>query len=407
MSTTLEAAEIRPFTFEITDADLEDLRTRITAARFAEKETVDDHSQGTPLATVRALAKYWAEEYDWRNIEARLRSFPNYVTEIDGVDIHFLHLRSKHSDALPLIVTHGWPGSVMSMLKVVEALTDPTAHGGTASEAFHLVLPSIPGFGFSGKPTDKGWGPEHIAHAWAELMKRLGYNRYVAQGGDWGAIITEQLAVQAPPELAGIHTNMPGAVPADIDAAVQTGGPAPVNLSEEEQRVWEQLEYVFSHIDYALMMGSRPQSLAGLVDSPIGLAAFLLDLEPDAKSQAMISRAFEGKPEALTRDDVLDNVTLFWLTKSGVSAARLYGENTVSFFKAKGIAVPVAVSIFPDEFFQTPRGWAERAYPNLVYFNEAARGGHFPAWEQPDLFVDELRNGFQPMRWSGPSSAPS
>ncbi|MFB9234983.1 epoxide hydrolase family protein [Plantactinospora siamensis] len=399
-------ADIRPFTVDVPEVELEDLRARIAATRWPDRETVTDQSQGVPLATVQALASYWQSEYDWRRAEARLNAVPNFTTEIDGLDIHFIHVRSRHEDALPLIVTHGWPGSVIEQLKIVDRLTDPTAHGGSASDAFHLVIPSLPGHGFSGKPTAPGWGPEHIASAWIELMKRLGYSRFVAQGGDWGAIITDLMAVQAPPELVGIHVNMAGVVPPAIDVLFQsdiTGannalGHLPADLSAEERRASEQLDFVWKHVAYGLIMQTRPQTLTGLADSPAGLAAFLLD--HDAASLALISRAFAGQPQGLTRDDVLDNITLYWLTNTAISAARLYAENTLSFFATKGVSdtVPVAVSVFPDELYEAPRSWAERAYPNLVHYNRLDRGGHFAAWEQPQLFVEEVRAAFRPVR---------
>jgi pimeloyl-ACP methyl ester carboxylesterase len=387
---------IRPFHVNFPDADLAELRRRISATRWPEREPVTDHSQGVPLATVQKLARYWANLYDWRKVEARLNAVPNFITEIDGLDIHFIHARSKHENAMPLIVTHGWPGSVIEQLKIIEPLTNPTAHGGSASDAFHLVIPSMPGYGFSGKPTTTGWGPERIARAWTTLMRRLGYKHFVAQGGDWGSVVTDLLGVQAPPELLGIHTNMPGAIPADINQASFAGAPAPSGLSDEERSTYEQLVFFYKHVYYALWMATRPQTMTGIADSPVGLATFLLD--HDARSLELIARAIDGSPEGLTPDDVLDNVTLFWLTNTGVSSARLYWENKLAFFTPKGVSLPVAVSVFPDELYQTPRNWAERAYPKLMYYNKVAKGGHFAAWEQPELFCNEIRAGFRSLR---------
>ncbi|MFD5570307.1 epoxide hydrolase family protein [Streptomyces cadmiisoli] len=399
MTATTEATAIRPFTFEFSDEELQDLRRRIVATRWPEKETVTDQSQGTQLATIQELARYWATEYDWRKVEARLKALPHFITEIDGLDIHFIHVRSKHENALPLIVTHGWPGSVVEQLKIVEPLTDPTAHGGSAEDAFHLVIPSMPGYGFSGKPAEKGWGPERIARAWGELMKRLGYTRYAAQGGDWGAVVTDAMAVQEPEGLVGIHTNMPKVVPPAIEAAIVTGNPLPSDVvlaNDEEKAAVEALDFVYRHVYYAYIMGSRPQSLTALVDSPVGLAAFMLDHDRD--SLALISRAFAGQKEGLTRDDVLDNITLFWLTGTALSAARLYGENTRPFFGAVGVKLPVAVSVFPDELYRAPKSWTEQAYPNLIHYNRLPKGGHFAAWEQPEYFVEEVRTGLRSLR---------
>ena len=368
---------IRPFRVDIPETALADLRRRLAHTRLPEKETVADHSQGVPLETIQQVLRYWQTDYDWRKVEARLNAVPNFITEIDGLDIHFIHVRSTHENALPLIVTHGW-------------------HGGSASDAFHVVIPLMPGFGFSGKPTATGWGPERIARAWTTLMRRLGYQHFVAQGGDWGAVVTDQIGVQAPPELLGIHVNMPGAIPADINQASFAGAPAPSGLSDEERSSYEQLVFFYRHVYYALWMGTRPQTAAGLADSPIGLATFLLD--HDARSLELIARSFDGQTEGLTPTDVLDNVTLFWLTNSGVSAARLYWENKLAFFVPKGVSVPAAVSVFPDELYQTPRSWAERAYPRLIHYNKVAEGGHFAAWEQPKLLTEEVRAGFRSLR---------
>jgi pimeloyl-ACP methyl ester carboxylesterase len=390
------AASVRPFRIRFPERDIAELRRRVVSARWPERETVADQSQGVQLATIQNLARYWASDYDWRKVEAKLNSLPQFMTEIDGLDIHFIHVRSKHKNALPLIVTHGWPGSVIEQLKIIEPLTNPTAHGAKASDAFHLVIPSLPGYGFSGKPTATGWGPARIARAWTELMKRLGYTRFVAQGGDWGAIITELMAVQAPAGLIGIHTNMPGAVPPHIYKAIQTGNPLPSGLSGEESRAVQQLEFSSQHNGYLNMMGRRPQTLTGLVDSPVGLASFMLD--HDAHSLELISRAFSGHPGGLTRDDVLDNITLFWLTDTAISAARLYWENKFPPFSVKGVSLPVAVSVFPDELYQAPRSWVEEAYPRLIHYRKLDKGGHFAAWEQPHLFTQELRAGFRPLR---------
>jgi pimeloyl-ACP methyl ester carboxylesterase len=393
---------IRPFTVEFSEAELKDLHARISATRLPEQETVPDQSQGVQLKTIQELARYWMTEYDWRRCEERINAQPNFITEIDGLDIHFIHVRSKHEDALPLIVMHGWPGSVVEQLKIVDLLTNPTAHGASEADAFHLVIPSMPGFGNSGKPTSAGWGPEHIARAYVELMKRLGYNQFAAQGGDWGALIADQIGLLAPPELVGIHTNLPGAVPPDVARTLATnllglGDPPPSNLTDEERRAYDELNSFFTQgFGYALEMGLRPQTLYGLADSPIALAAWILD--HDAKSLDLISKAFAGQPGGLSRDDVLDNITLFWLTNTGVSASRIYWENKLSFVAAKGVNVPVAVSAFPDELYQCPATWAEQAYPNLVYYNALDKGGHFAAWEQPEIFADEVRAGFRPVR---------
>ena len=392
-----EATAIRPFTIETPEADLDDLRARIAATRWPEKETVDDPSQGVQLATIQALARYWATEYDWRKCEAKLKALPHFITEIDGLDIHFVHVRSKHEDALPLIVLHGWPGSIIEQMKIIEPLTNPTAYGASAADAFHLVIPEMPGYGFSGKPAATGWGPEHIASAWAELMKRLGYDRYVAQGGDWGGQIVDLMGVLAPPGLLGIHTNFPGAVRDDVTAAVVSGGPPPSGLDDEETRLYEKLrDFWATDVAYALELGTHPQTLYGIADSPVGLAAWLLD--HDATSLALIARVFDGQTEGLSRDDVLDNITHYWLTNTGISSGRLYWENKFSFFGPKGVSIPVAVSSFPDELYQVPRSWAEEAYPNLIYFNRVDKGGHFAAWEQPQLFSEEVRAGLRSLR---------
>jgi pimeloyl-ACP methyl ester carboxylesterase len=386
---------IRPFSYRATEAELDDLRRRIVATRFPEKETVNDGSHGVRLATVKEVARYWASEYDWRKVEARMNALPNFITEIDGLDIHFIHARSKHQDALPLIIAHGWPGTFIEHLKVVEPLINPTAHGGKASDAFHVVLPSMPGYGFSGKPTATGWNPARIARAWATLMNRLGYSRYVAQGGDWGGITTDVLATQGHAGLIGIHTNMPGTVPPEIDPLLWSGSPLPAGLSDDERRACEQLAAAYKNVHYALYMASRPQSLTALADSPVGLAGFLFD---PLFSVDMFSRAFAGEHTGLSRDDFLDSATLFWLTNTAVSAARLYRENTFNYFAPKNVTIPVAVSVFPDELYQAPRTWAERAYPNLIHYNKVSKGGHFAAWEQPELFVAEVRAGFRSLR---------
>jgi pimeloyl-ACP methyl ester carboxylesterase len=393
---------IRPFSsVNVPEEALIDLRRRIVATRWPDRETVTDASQGVQLDTTQALARYWATEYDWRKIEARINALPQFITEIDGLDIHFIHVRSKHENALPLIVTHGWPGSITEQMKIIDPLTNPTAHGGKASDAFDVVIPSLPGYGFSGKPTATGWDPAHIARAWTVLMKRLGYTKFVAQGGDWGAIITELMGMQAPPELLGIHTNMANVIPLDIDKLAFSGAPAPANLSTDEKLAYERLSFVYAKgIGYGFQMGLRPQTLYGIADSPVGLAAYFLD--HDARSYEMIARVFAGKSEGLTRDDVLDNITLTWLTDTALSGARLYWENKgASFFAVKGVTVPTAVSVFPDELFPAPRSWAERAYPNLIHYNKVEKGGHFAAWEQPKLFTEELRAGFRSLRKLG------
>jgi pimeloyl-ACP methyl ester carboxylesterase len=388
---------IRPFRASIPEEDLDDLRRRILATRWPEKETVNDSSQGVQLATTQKLADYWATGYDWRRCEAHLNSFPQFITEIDGLDIHFIHVRSKHEDALPLIVTHGWPGSPLEQLKIIDRLANPTAHGANASDAFHLVIPSMPGYGFSGKPDTAGWGPVRIARAWIELMKRLGYTKYVAQGGDWGALIVDLMGVEAPPELLGIHTNMAGVVPPEIDKLAFTGAPAPPDLTPDERHAFDQLTRFYTKgLGYALEMGNRPQTLYGIADSPVGLAAWILD--HDIWSYEMIARVFDGVEEGLTRDDVLDNITLYWLTNTGVSSARLYWENKFNFVVPKNVAIPVAVSSFPDDLDAPPRSWAEKAYPNLIFFNKHDKGGHFAAWEQPERLSQDVRTAFQALR---------
>ena len=398
LTDVVEATSIRPFQVNTPEADLTDLRRRVSATRFPERETVTDFSQGVPLATVQALASYWATDYDWRKVEARLNAVPNFITEIDGLDIHFIHVRSKHENALPVIVTHGWPGSVLEQLKLIEPLTNPTAHGGTAADAFHVVIPSMPGYGYSGRPTTTGWDPAHLARAWDVLMTRLGYLSYVAQGGDWGAIITEVMGAQAPKGLLGIHTNMANVIPADIDKAALSGAPAPAGLSADEKVAYERLSFVYAKgIGYGFQMGLRPQTLYGIADSPVGLAAYFLD--HDARSLELIARVFDGESEGLTRDDVLDNITIAWLTNTGVSGGRLYWENKgASFFGVKSVGIPVAVSVFPDELYPAPRSWAERAYPKLIHYNKLPKGGHFAAWEQPKFLSEEMRAGFRSLR---------
>ncbi len=388
---------IREFRIGYPDDALADLRRRILATRWPSPELVGDDTQGVQLATVQALARHWASDYDWRRCEARLNALPNFITEIDGLDIHFIHVRSRHENALPVIITHGWPGSIIEQLKVIAPLTDPTAYGGTAADAFDVVIPSLPGHGFSGKPTVRGWDPIRIARAWIVLMNRLGYARYVAQGGDWGNAVTEQMALLTPAGLIGIHTNMPATLPADVSKALAIGAPGPTGLSPDEQYAWNQLDFFWKHgLAYAQEMGNRPQTLYGLDDSPVGLAAWMLD--HDARSYELIARVFDGRSEGLTRDDVVDNVTLYWLTRTAVSSARLYWESKLPFFDPKGVTLPVGVSAFPDEIYTAPRTWTERAYPNLVHYNRLSQGGHFAAWEQPALFTQELRATFGPLR---------
>jgi pimeloyl-ACP methyl ester carboxylesterase len=398
----VDGSVIRPFRVNFPDQALVDLRRRINATIWPDRETVADDSQGVKLATIQKLARYWATEHEWRKAEAKLNALPQFVTEIDGLDIHFIHVRSKHENALPMIVTHGWPGSVIEQLKIIDPLTNPTAHGASASDAFHLVIPSLPGHGFSGKPTAPGWTPVSIARAWATLMQRLGYNRYVAQGGDWGNAVSEVMGLQQPPGLLGIHTNMAATVPADVSKALSVGGPPPASVSADEKHAWDQLDDFYKHgLAYAQEMSNRPQTLYGIADSPVGLAAWMLD--HDIRSYGMISRVFDGKTEGLTRDDVLDNVTLYWLTKTAISSARLYWDTAQistggGFFDVRGVTIPVAVSAFPDEIYAAPRSWAEKAYPKLIHYNKPDKGGHFAAWEQPALFVAEMRASFKSLR---------
>jgi len=395
-------AEIRPFHFHATDEQLADLRRRVAATRWPERETVNDAKQGVQLATMQKLAQYWATDYDWRKVEARLNALPMFVTTIDGLDIQFIHVRSKNPHALPVIITHGWPGSLIEQLKVVGPLTDPVAYGGKAEDSFDVVIPSLPGYGFSGKPTAPGWTPVTIARAWATLMQRLGYTRYVAQGGDWGNGVSEVMALLQPPGLLAIHTNMAATVPADVSKALSLGGPPPAGLSPDEKHAWDQLDDFYKNgLGYAQEMSNRPQTLYGIADSPVGLAAWMLD--HDIRSYLMITRVFDGQPEGLTRDDILDNVTLYWLTNTAVSSARLYWDTTqisngAGFFDVRGVKLPVAVSAFPDEIYQAPKTWAEKAYPKLIHYSRLPKGGHFAAWEQPELFSQELRESFRSLR---------
>jgi pimeloyl-ACP methyl ester carboxylesterase len=402
VETSTARSEVRPFRIEIPEEALVEMRRRIAATNWPEKETVADASQGVPLAMIQKLARYWATDYDWRSCEEKLNALPQFITELDGLDIHFLHVRSPHENALPLIINHGWPGSVIEQLKLIDPLTNPTAHGASAADAFHVVVPSMPGYGFSAKPTTTGWGPERMARAWAALMERLGYRRYVAQGGDWGAFVVDQMGLQAPAGLLGIHTNMAATVPADIDRASLAGDPPPSGLSGEERRAYAQLLRTYEQVEYARYMAARPQTLYGIADSPVGLAAWLLDHnDADGQPAAAVVSALDRTTSAtgeLTRDELLDNITLYWLTNTGVSASRLYWEYKGGFFNTKGVAIPVAVSVFPGEQYQAPRSWAEQAYPNLIYYHQADKGGHFAAWEQPQLFTQELRAAFQSLR---------
>jgi len=403
---------IRPFHFEASKDDLADLKRRIAATRWPERELAPDASpinptdgaprgQGVPLATMQKLIQYWGSEYDFRKCEARLMAWPHFVTELDGLDIHFIHLKSKHPGALPVIITHGWPGSIIEMLKVIDPLANPTAHGGSAADAFDVVIPSMPGYGFSAKPTQSGWDPARIAKAWIALMKRLGYARFTAQGGDWGALITEQMALLAPPELIAIHTNMPGTIPPDIVKALAAGSPPPAGLGPDEKHAYEQVAFFYKYgLAYANEMGLRPQTLYGIVDSPAGLASWVLD--HDASSLGVIQRTFDGQPEGLTRDDILDNLTLYWLTNTAISSARLYWENvrtaTAGFFDAKGITIPVGCSAYPSEIYTAPESWARKAFPKLLHYGKPPKGCHFAAWEQPQYFVAELRESFRTLR---------
>lgn len=389
-------ASIRPFRFHASDAALVDLKRRVEATRWPTRELVDDDTQGVRLSTMQKLADYWAKHYDWRKAEANINQYPQFVTNIDGVDIHFIHVKSKHKNALPVIITHGWPGSIIEQLKVIDRLTNPTAHGGTAADAFDVVIPSLPGYGFSGKPTERGWDPQHVARAWAVLMDRLGYKKYVAQGGDWGDAVNEQMALQKPAGLLGIHTNMPGTLPDAISAAL-AGGPQPTGLSGEEDYAWKQLDFFYKNrVGYALEMGARPQTLYGLDDSPIALAAWMIDHDPE--SQKLINRVFDGASEGLSKDDILDNITLYWLTGTGLSSGRLFWESKLAFFAPKGVTLPVAVSAFPDEIYTAPESWSKKAFPNLIFYKRHEKGGHFAAWEQPQALVEDMREGFRSLR---------
>jgi pimeloyl-ACP methyl ester carboxylesterase len=387
---------IRPFQVNVPESELTDLRRRIHATRWPERELVSDASQGVQLATMKKLGDYWAN-YDWRKTEAKLNSYPQFITNIDGLDIHFIHVRSKNPNALPVIITHGWPGSIIEQLKIIAPLTNPTAHGGKAEDSFDVVIPSLPGYGFSGKPTATGWDPQRVARAWAVLMNRLGYKRYVAQGGDWGNAITEQMALQQPVGLIGIHTNMPASIPDDIAKALAIGGPAPSGLSPEEKYAYDQVDFFYKHgLGYANEMANRPQTLYGIADSPIGLAAWMID--HDSQSYDVIARVFDGKSDGLTREDIVENITLYWLTNTAISSARLYWESKLAFFAPKGVPIPAAVSAFPNEIYQAPQSWTEKAYPKLIHYNRMPKGTHFAAWEQPQAFTDELRASFRSLR---------
>ena len=402
VESSTESTDIRPFRVKVTDADLKDLRRRVAATKWPERETVNDASQGVQLSTTQRLASYWVTDYDWRQCQQKLDAVPQFITEIDGLDIHFIHVRSKNPNALALIVTHGWPGSIIEQLKIIDPLANPTAHGASASDAFDVVIPSLPGYGFSGKTTAPGWDPPRIARAWTTLMRRLGYTHFVAQGGDWGNAVTEQMALQAPPELLGVSTNMAATVPPEISKALASGAPAPAGLSAEEKGAYEQLDFFYKYgLGYANEMALRPQTLYAIADSPVGLAAWMLD--HDARSYDLITRVFAGEREGLTRDDILDNITLYWLTNTAISSARLYWDNRVTskgggFFDVKGVTLPMVVTVFPDEIYAAPRSWAERAYPKMIYYNRHDKGGHFAAWEQPQMLSEDLRVGFRPLR---------